>query len=284
MTREDLPKIVTGSVPGPKAKAILERRNQAVPQAMCGSTYPICAEEGAGAILQDVDGNEFLDWVGGVGVLNIGYSNPEVVEAVKKQADKYFHVFSYKAMGPNGSFVCTWAIVLGYVSVVIFEACALPTIITYIWPSFLVGYMYTVSGFKIYASWVAVAVLMSVFITYINIRGAKTAAILQTILTVIIGVVGIMNYTEPLDCRSLTGTYLILKSENQADALMEVDLSGLKRSGPRKYMNIELKAGENKKIICISEDIEDLTGVTIYSKDYKNINKLTYEIVNQSKQ
>ena len=91
MTREDLPKIVTGSVPGPKAKAILERRNQAVPQAMCGSTYPICAEEGAGAILQDVDGNEFLDWVGGVGVLNIGYSNPEVVEAVKKQADKYFH-------------------------------------------------------------------------------------------------------------------------------------------------------------------------------------------------
>ncbi|MCI1726194.1 MAG: hypothetical protein LKM35_00670 [Lachnospiraceae bacterium] len=93
-----------------------------------------------------------------------------------------------------------------------------------------------------------------------------------------------MNYAEPLDCRSLTGTYLIVTSENKADALMEVDLSGLKRSGPRKYMNIELKAGENKKIICISEDIEDLTGVTIYSKDYKNINKLTYEIVNQSKQ
>lgn len=42
-------------------------------------------------MLEDVDGNRFLDWIGGVGVLNIGYSNPEVVEAVKAQADKYFH-------------------------------------------------------------------------------------------------------------------------------------------------------------------------------------------------
>ncbi len=42
-------------------------------------------------MIEDVDGNKFLDWVGGVGVLNIGYSQPEVVEAVKEQADKYFH-------------------------------------------------------------------------------------------------------------------------------------------------------------------------------------------------
>ena len=42
-------------------------------------------------MIEDVDGNKFLDWIGGVGVLNIGYSQPEVVEAVKEQADKYFH-------------------------------------------------------------------------------------------------------------------------------------------------------------------------------------------------
>ena len=46
---------------------------------------------GEGAMLEDVDGNRFLDWIGGVGVLNIGYSRPEVVEAVKVQAEKYFH-------------------------------------------------------------------------------------------------------------------------------------------------------------------------------------------------
>lgn len=42
-------------------------------------------------MIEDVDGNKFLDWVGGVGVLNVGYSQPEIVEAVKAQADKYFH-------------------------------------------------------------------------------------------------------------------------------------------------------------------------------------------------
>lgn len=42
-------------------------------------------------MIQDVDGNKFLDWIGGVGVLNIGFSHPEVVEAVKAQADQYFH-------------------------------------------------------------------------------------------------------------------------------------------------------------------------------------------------
>ena len=102
------------------------------------------------------------------------------------------HVFSYKAMGPIGSYICTWAIVLGYVSVVCFEACALPTIITYIYPKFLQGYLYTVAGFDIYASWLAVAIIVAIFITYINIKGAKTAALLQTILTVVIGGVGIL--------------------------------------------------------------------------------------------
>ena len=73
-----------------------------------------------------------------------------------------------------------------------FEACALPTIITYIYPGFLKGYLYSVAGFDIYASWLAVAIIMSLLITYINIRGAKTAAVLQTVLTVIIGGVGIL--------------------------------------------------------------------------------------------
>lgn len=91
MLRESLPEIVTGSVPGPKAAEILKRRDAAIPKAMCGTTYPICMGRGEGAMLEDVDGNRFLDWIGGVGVLNIGYSNPEVVEAVKAQADKYFH-------------------------------------------------------------------------------------------------------------------------------------------------------------------------------------------------
>jgi len=128
--------------------------------------------------------------IGGVMVFFVGLTYAELTAAMPQCGGE--HVFSYKAMGPIGSFICTWAIILGYVSVVCFEACALPTIITYIYPGFLKGYLYTVAGFDIYASWLAVAMIVALFITLINIKGAKTAATLQTVLTVIIGGVGIL--------------------------------------------------------------------------------------------
>ena len=90
MLRTDLPKIITETVPGPKAQAVLDRRKEAIPTAI-GCPYPVVMDHCEGAMIEDVDGNKFLDWIGGVGVLNIGFSHPEVVEAVKAQADKYFH-------------------------------------------------------------------------------------------------------------------------------------------------------------------------------------------------
>ena len=87
MLRDSLPQIVTETLPGPKARAIIERREQATPKAI-GCVYPVVISRGEGAMIEDVDGNRFLDWIGGVGVLNIGYSHPEVVEAVKEQAEK----------------------------------------------------------------------------------------------------------------------------------------------------------------------------------------------------
>lgn len=90
MLKDELPKIITETLPGPKAKEIIERRKNAVPGAIRCS-YPVVIERGEGAMIEDVDGNLFLDWIGGVGVLNIGFSQHEVVEAVKEQAEKYFH-------------------------------------------------------------------------------------------------------------------------------------------------------------------------------------------------
>lgn len=88
--KTSLPTIVTATLPGPKAQAILDRRAKAMPDAI-KCIYPCVIERGEGAMFQDVDGNLFLDWIGGVGVLNIGYSRPELIDAVKAQADKYFH-------------------------------------------------------------------------------------------------------------------------------------------------------------------------------------------------
>ena len=93
MLRDSLPKIITTTVPGPKAAAVLSRRRQAIPDAV-GTTYPTVIKRGEGAMFEDIDGNIFLDWVGGVGVLNIGYSHPEVVKAVQEQAGKYFHAMA----------------------------------------------------------------------------------------------------------------------------------------------------------------------------------------------
>ncbi|MGN1317561.1 MAG: aspartate aminotransferase family protein [Lachnospirales bacterium] len=90
MLKNELPKIITETLPGPKSKALIERRKAATPSAI-GCIYPVAIKRGEGAMVEDLDGNIFLDWIGGVGVLNIGYSQSEVVEAVKKQADNYFH-------------------------------------------------------------------------------------------------------------------------------------------------------------------------------------------------
>ena len=87
--RESLPKIVT-ELPGPKAKAMLDRRAEFTPAAI-RSVYPIVIERAEGAMIEDADGNIFLDWVGGVGVMNVGYSQPGVISAAQKQMDRFFH-------------------------------------------------------------------------------------------------------------------------------------------------------------------------------------------------
>ncbi|MCQ4638593.1 4-aminobutyrate--2-oxoglutarate transaminase [Anaerovorax odorimutans] len=97
--RTSLPKIVTDTVPGPKSTELLKVRKDNVTDAVA-MLAPVFVEKAEGAMVQDVDGNVFLDFVAGIGVLNIGHSHPEVVEAVKAQADKYFapnlNVFNYE--------------------------------------------------------------------------------------------------------------------------------------------------------------------------------------------
>lgn len=90
MLRTALPEIKTATLPGPKAQKIIDRRGAAIPGAI-RCAYPVAIARGEGAMIEDVDGNRFLDWIGGVGVLNIGFTHPEIVEVVKAQADKYFH-------------------------------------------------------------------------------------------------------------------------------------------------------------------------------------------------
>jgi 4-aminobutyrate aminotransferase / (S)-3-amino-2-methylpropionate transaminase / 5-aminovalerate transaminase len=90
MLKDELPRIITESVPGEKSRALIARREKATPGAI-RCIYPCAMKRAEGAMIEDLDGNLFLDWVGGVGVLNIGHCHPDVVAAVREQAGKYFH-------------------------------------------------------------------------------------------------------------------------------------------------------------------------------------------------
>ena len=128
--------------------------------------------------------------IGGIMIYFVGLIYAELTTAMPKCGGE--HVFSYKAFGKTGSFVCTWAIILSYIGVVCFEACSFPTVLQYIFPGFLKGYLYTVAGFDVYLSWLVVAILVAGVITVVNIRGVKAAAILQTVLTIFIAFSGIL--------------------------------------------------------------------------------------------
>jgi amino acid transporter len=131
------------------------------------------------------------------------------------------HAYVHRAMGDKAAFLASWAIILGYVSVVAFEAVALPTVVEYIFPNYQVGYMWTIAGWDVYASWVLVGVGGSIFVIAINYFGLKPAAKIQVILTVSILLIGLMlmfgsaiggagaNF-EPLFVNGATGIMAVL--------------------------------------------------------------------------
>jgi 4-aminobutyrate aminotransferase / (S)-3-amino-2-methylpropionate transaminase / 5-aminovalerate transaminase len=81
-------------IPGPKSRALMERRHRAVSSGV-GIATPMFAQEAKGALLTDVDGNTFIDFGGGIGVMNVGHANPRVVEAVKDQVERFTHTCFY---------------------------------------------------------------------------------------------------------------------------------------------------------------------------------------------
>ena len=128
--------------------------------------------------------------IGGIMIYFVGMTYAELTPAMPKVGGE--HVFSYKAFGPTGSFICTWALILSYIGVVCFEAVSLPTIISYIFPSFNQVYLYSVAGSDVYLTGVILASLCTIGIIVINILGIKAASIFQTILTIVIAAVGVI--------------------------------------------------------------------------------------------
>ncbi len=126
--------------------------------------------------------------VGGLAVLFISLTYAELASAMPQVGGE--HVYSLRALGRTGSFFCTWALVLGYVSVVMFEAVALPTAIEYLFPQLRTGYLWTVAGSEVHLSFVSIGVLAAIVMTAINLAGLRLAAIVQTSVVLMILLIG----------------------------------------------------------------------------------------------
>jgi len=81
------------NLPGPKARAMIERDGKVISPSYPRG-YPFVMDHGKGSEVWDVDGNRFLDFMGGIAVVSTGYSHPKVVKAIQEQAEKFIHISS----------------------------------------------------------------------------------------------------------------------------------------------------------------------------------------------
>lgn len=86
----DLPKVIT-PLPGPRAAAFIAR-DQAVMSPSYTRTYPLVVHRAKGAMIEDLDGNRFLDFTAGIAVTAVGHSHPEVVRAIVLQSKRLIHM------------------------------------------------------------------------------------------------------------------------------------------------------------------------------------------------
>jgi basic amino acid/polyamine antiporter, APA family len=131
--------------------------------------------------------------IGGLLVTFVGLTYAELASALPLAGGE--HVYSFKAMGRVASFITTWAIILGYVSVVAFEAVALPTVFEYLIPNYSQGYLYTIAEWDVTATWAGVGILGSLVIAWINYRGIKFSTAAMFILTLLILIAGVLLIT-----------------------------------------------------------------------------------------
>lgn len=78
------------AIPGPKSKEILEQRNKYVPKGISNNCHSF-VKNAQGALVEDVDGNVYIDFAGGIGTINVGHSHPKVVKAIQEQASQFIH-------------------------------------------------------------------------------------------------------------------------------------------------------------------------------------------------
>ena len=128
--------------------------------------------------------------LGGLAICLIGLTYSELASAMPKAGGE--HVYTHRALGPNFSFLCTWALLFSYINVCLFEAVALPAAVEYLFPEIRVGTLWNVLGADVDIGFVIVGVAGTALVTWANYVGIKTASLAQTIVTVLIVLSGLL--------------------------------------------------------------------------------------------
>lgn len=128
--------------------------------------------------------------VGGVAIALIGLTYAELASAMPKAGGE--HVYTLRALGPTASFICTWALLMAYVAVCLFESVALPTALEFLVPAIRFHELWKVQEASVDLGFVLVGVGGAIVMTWINLRGIRTAARVQSIVTLAILISGVL--------------------------------------------------------------------------------------------
>ncbi|MFM7120529.1 MAG: APC family permease [Gammaproteobacteria bacterium] len=121
---------------------------------------------------------------GGAVIALIGLTYAELAAAMPEAGGE--HVWTWRALGPGPSFVCTWALLMAYVNVCLFEAVALPTAVEYLLPDIRLGTLWTVRDAPVDLGFVLIGAGSALLMTVLNLFGIRTAARAQAIGTAMI--------------------------------------------------------------------------------------------------
>jgi amino acid transporter len=134
--------------------------------------------------------------LGGLEVVFVAMVYAELVTAMPRAGGE--HVYTYRALGRGASFVCTWCLIMAYLTVPTFEAVALPQALLYLFPGLQRGYLWTFAGSEVYLLPALIGAAAAAVVTAINVRGVKLTALVQTLSTLFILLVGALLVTGSL--------------------------------------------------------------------------------------
>lgn len=128
--------------------------------------------------------------IGGIVMIFVGLVYSELVSAMPLAGGE--HNYLLRAMGPKVALFGSWAITGGYITVIMFEAVVIPETLMYWFPNLEKIFLWNFAGFDVYLSWALIGTVTAVIMGWINVRGIRTASMVQTFIVSFLLVVGVL--------------------------------------------------------------------------------------------